>query len=269
MLSKNMKNMSCLLVVSCFLAACNDDEHAAEEAYTGMLTDASIDAGNAGQFPRSAFAARDYAVSSAGIETWLNGSAGADSINCAAGGKVDISRAIDAGTMLGSKTLVFSDNCTVNGVSLSGSMTQEVTAYDAQHNRATAITTTYHGLEQVKDSKSVTLTGTLSATQDMVAKTVNLHIYTHLKAGSGEEALTNMQVAVTGNMEDRSASSTYSGKVCLKDSGCAHLATTTPFKMDYNGYAVSGEMLASGANDTQASVTAQDNSAFVKAALVE
>lgn len=269
MLSKNMKNISGLLVVSCLLAACSDDDHAAEEAYDGKLTDAVISVDNAGQFPRSAFAARDYAVSSSAIETWLAGAAGADTINCAAGGKVAISRDIDAATMLGSKTLIFSENCTVDGVSLNGAMTQEVTAYDMQQGKATAVNIAYHKLEQVKEGKSVKLTGTLSATQDMVAKTVNLHIYTRMKADTGEEVLTNMQVAVTGNMEDRSASSTYGGKVCLKDEGCAHLSTTTPFKMDYNGYAVSGEMLASGADDTQVRVVAQDDSAFVKVALVE
>lgn len=276
MLSKHMLG---LMVASCLLTACNDNDEvtqtetvidtAATQAYTGKTDDASLDAGNSGKFSRAAFAARDYAVSSAGIEHWLTRYSGADVITCADGGKVNVSRDIDITTMLGSKTLTFTNNCTINGISLSGAMTQEVTAYDEEQGKATAVNITYDSLEQTKAGKTVTLTGTLAATQDLAAKTISFDIDTHMKAGSGEEALATLQVAVTGNMADRSASSTYSGKVCLQDDGCVSLTTNTPFKVDYNGYTVAGEMLASGANNTQVKIAAQDDSALVKAALVQ
>lgn len=280
MLSKHMLG---LVVVSCLLTACNDDDEAevveteapvqtqtvAAMAYSGKTDAATITADNAGQFPRAAFAARDYAASSASIESWLTQYSGAESITCAGGGKVTVERDIDITTMLGSKTLIFVNNCTANGVALTGKMTVQVTAYSQDMNKATAIGLSYHDLTQHRNGKSVTLNGTMTAVQDLSAKTVNLDIDVHMKAGTGEETLTTMQVAVSGNMSDRSASSTYEGKVCLKDDGCVQLTTSTPFQVDYNGYAVAGEMLVSGTGNTQAKVAAQDSSAMVSVALVE
>lgn len=276
MLSKHMLG---LVVVSCLLTACNDDNEAevvetpaqtaAEMAYSGKTDVATITADNAGHFPRAAFAVRDYAFSSASIESWLTQYVGAETITCIGGGKVVVERDIDITTMLGSKTLSFSNNCTANGVALTGKMTIEVTAYDQDLSQATAINLSYHDLTQHRNGQSVTLNGTLGAAQDLSAKTVSLDIDTHMKAGTGEETLTTMQVAVSGNMSDRSASSTYEGKVCLKDDGCVQLTTSTPFQVGYNGYAVVGEMLVSGTGNTQAKVAAQDSSAMVSVALVE
>ena len=274
MLSRHMLG---LLVVSCLLTACSDNDDTAETqtqtaaqmAYSGKTGDATVNADNAGHFSRAAFATRDYAISSSSIESWLTQYKGADIITCADGGKATVERNIDTTTMLGSKTLTFANNCTANGVTVTGKMTVQVTAYDVDMNQATAVSISYQDLTQHRGGQSVTLNGTLNASQDLNAKTANLNIDTHMKAGTGEESLTTMQVAVSGNMSDRSASSTYSGKVCLKDDGCVQLTTTTPFQVNYNGYAVAGEMLVNGGGNTQAKVAAQGNSAMVSAALVE
>ncbi|MGB0847485.1 MAG: hypothetical protein ACPGSM_12215 [Thiolinea sp.] len=270
MLSKHILG---LLVASCLLTACNDNDEdtaqsTAEMTYSGQTGDAAVDADNAGRFPKAAFAARDYAISSAAIESWLTHYQGADTITCVDAGRVAVERNVDTATMLGSKTLTFANNCTANGVSLTGKMTIKVTAYDMEMSRVTAADISYHDLAQHRNGKSVTLNGTLSVMQDLSAKTANFDIDTHMKADSGEESLTIMQVAVSGNMSDRSANSSYSGKVCLKDDGCVQLTTTTPFQVNYNGYAVAGEMLVNGAENSQAKVAAQDSSAMVNVSLV-
>ena len=270
------KHISCLLVASCLLTACGGDNStptsdptptAAEQAYSGKTGDATVNASNAGHFPKAAFATRDYTISSAAIESWLTQYKGADTITCANAGTVTVERNVDTTTMLGSKTLTFANNCTANAVSLTGKMTIKVTAYDMASSQVTAMDVSYHNLAQHRNGKSVTLNGTLSAAQDLSAKTASFDIDTQMKADTGEESLTMMKVTVSGNMSDRSANSTYSGKVCLKDDGCVQLTTATPFQVNYNGYAVAGEMLVKGAGNTQAKVAAQDNSAMVNVSL--
>lgn len=253
------RNLLGIASISVLLVACHDEdttttvETLAGAAYKGSTNEAVQTKAMASQFSKSAFAARDYALSAASLSAYLPALDTYGSETCSNGGSASQTNDIDQSTMLGSKTISF-NNCMVSDVLVDGTMIIEVSAYDLALSKPTALISTYNGLSQTKMGKTITLTGTVEASQNYTARTVDIAIDTLMAAASGEEVLTTMDIAVSGDTVKRSAASQYTGKVCMKMEGCVDIATQTPFVVDYNGYLVSGEMSSTGAANSTAQI---------------
>jgi len=111
-------------------------------------------------------------------------------------------------------------------------------------------------LKQTRQGTSVTLTGTVKASQNYPERTVALIIDGYLKSSNGQELLADMSVDVRGDVSTRAAISTYSGKVCIDDEGCVDINTETPFTVQHTGVVKSGELITTGAANSKMQVVA-------------
>lgn len=279
------KNFLLAAMISTLLTACFDDDDtsttptpgsnsSADSAYTGIRTEAGITEANAGSFPKSAFAARDFTLIGSGIFAVLPGMAGREAkmgekvadftlsqfgartvdgtATCTNDGQISVTADVDDDAHTGTLTTTFS-NCMVDGTVLDGPTETHVTAYDAEHNAPTAMDVTFKGLSLTTDGNSTVLTGTQSATQDVAAKTANLSSEMHLKAGTGEEALAKIATILT-SLDNGSASSTLEGSVCIGTTGCVNMQTVKAFTVDANGEVTEGELLLTGSKGSKAQV---------------
>lgn len=262
----HLKNILGITVCASVLVACGGDSDdssstsnassamsSAEQAYSGSRDDAAVTNANAGNFPRSAFAARDYSLNGSRAAVLLSNKVGGGSIDnsaaCENGGQVTDKGKVDASSKLGSITTTFS-NCLVSGVVFDGSTHTDVSGYDTAAGAPTAWTVNFNSLKLTHDGKTATVVGSFSTDRDLAAKTAHLTFKTFLKAGTGEEVLTDMQSSVMEN--DKAVTSTLDGTVCVGHEGCTQLQTTAPFVVDYNGGMQAGELIASGANNSKA-----------------
>lgn len=254
------RNLLGVTSLSIALVACHGDgDHTSEPlsiasaAYQGAMASAVQTTTTASRFSKSAFAARDYALSATALSAYLPALDISGSETCTNGGSASQTNDIDQSTLLGSKTILF-ENCMVGDVLVDGSTILEVSAYDNALRQPTALKTTYNGLSQTKAGKTITLTGTVEATQNNASKTVSITIDTHMQAGTGEAVLTTMDIVVSGDAVKRSAASQYTGKVCLNTEGCVNITTQSPFVVEYNGYLTAGEMTSTGATNNTARI---------------
>ncbi|PWQ99239.1 hypothetical protein [Leucothrix arctica] len=261
-----IRNLIGVTSASILLVACHSDDHVtvtesvsiASAAYQGSKVAATQTNATASYFSRSAFAARDYSLSAAGISAYLPALDTYGSETCSNGGSASQVKNIDATSLLGSKTITF-NNCMIGDVLTDGNTIIEVTGYDQMLSMPTALKTTYNGLSQTKDDKTIILTGTVEATQDLDTKSVELVLDTHMLAGTGEEVLTEMTIVVIGNTVKRSASSQYTGDVCIDTEGCVNFTTQVPFLVEYNGYLTAGEMTSTGENSNTAKIVVDES----------
>lgn len=280
------KNVLLAAMISTLLTACfnNDDNTStapttdsnsiADSAYTGIRTDAGITESNAGSFPKSAFAARDLSLIGSGIFAVLPGAAGREaqigekvadftlaqlgartvdgSATCSNDGQISVTADVDENAHTGTLTSNF-NNCMVDGTVLDGPTETHVTGYDAANMAVTAMNVTFKGLSLTTDDKTIVLTGTQSATQDVATKTANLSSDLYLKAATGEEALSKMKTVLT-SLANGSASSTLDGSVCIGTEGCVTVQTVKAFTVDANGEVTEGELTLTGSNGSKAQV---------------
>ncbi len=231
------RNVLGMAVLASLLVACNDDGETslADAAYTGERGDASLSAANADLFPRSAFAVREFSFAGSSLAV----------DRCQSGSQQVDNSAIDATSHTGKRVTTYSQ-CLANGVLLDGTVETLVYTYDKPSKQPLSLNVIFHGLQIGQSGKTVTLTGNLESTQDIVAKVVNLQMDMHMAATTGEQVLASLHSEVKGQRADRSADSTLEGSVCVGSAGCSSLQTVTPFSVDYHGLMTAGELLTVG-----------------------
>ena len=261
-----IKSYLSLVVLATFLSGCHEDNEVtttnntstlslAANAYKGSTELAAQTESNAKRFPTAAFAARDYFLNGGNLAASVPGLDTYGKDTCSNGGDVTQQTTIEQTTKLGSKQIQF-NNCQIADIIVDGPLHIDVTEYDAASSMPTKLTMTYEGLQQTRQGSSVTLTGTVEASQDYAARSVALVVDGHLKSSSGQELLADISVDIRGEIATRSAISTYSGKVCIDTEGCVEVSTETPFTMQFNGEVKSGELITTGANNGKVQVVA-------------
>jgi hypothetical protein len=259
-----LKNSLGIVLLPSLLVACNNDGTStlAESAYTGSLTEASLTTDSANTFTSSAFAARESSLSASSLSSLLPDATTKQTRgkinttkNCSNGGTAIESGEVDDTTKLGSITTTFS-NCLIQDTLINGVTDTVVTAYDLSSKMPTAVIITYDKLSMAKAGETITLIGTLEATQDNT--TTHLIVKTHLQSASGKQVLLDMRTDVTANA-NYTASSTFTGKVCVDDQGCTTISTVSPFIIDYNGVLTAGNLITTGINNSQAQVNVLAN----------
>lgn len=161
----------------------------------------------------------------------------------------------ELGDTTGTGTLQVTYNqCRKENVQTSGIAQIIIEAINLALSVPTQYTLNMNGLNVQLNDTPYSITGTLKTNLDATTLQRNLTLYQHHRnLADGSQALIENNTTMN-SLQDYSS---INGKVCIGNQGCVEVKTTQQFLFDDKGVALSGEMLLSGANNSQLHVTAQ------------